>query len=51
MQQGKRKTQVRILAVCLALIVGLWAQGTEAIAAASREAKPAQVTHVTVQAK
>lgn len=51
MQQGKRKTQVRILAVCLALIVGLWAQGTEAIAAASREAKPAQVTHVIVQAK
>lgn len=51
MQQGKRNTQVRILAVCLALIVGLWAQGTEAIAAASREAKPAQVTYVTVQAK
>lgn len=51
MQQGKRNTQVRILAVCLALIVGLLAQGTEAIAAASREAKPAQVTHVTVQAK
>lgn len=51
MQQGKRNTQVRILAVCLVLTMGLLAQGAEAIAAASQEAKPAQVKHLRVQAK
>ena len=50
--QQKKGTQagIQVLVLSLVLIIGIWTQGTEAIAAASREAKPAQVTHLTVQA-
>lgn len=52
MQQRKGKqVGIRVLVLSLVLAAGLLAEGTDASAAASWETKPAQVTHLTVQAK